>query len=838
MTFTTPHPHRRKRVATSLSVLAVAAALVTLPTTAQAYSPAGDVVYQIDGDQACLKGLGNCAVYPKSAELPSGKLVMAFERSTVVESSQSATGQTMPVYTSADQGASWQPTSEVPAPAYLSDDPAYAKYTSNWTNPYLYVLPEAIGDLAAGTLLLASVVSGEDEYYVDHKQRDPNWVPNNDGDRRDVAIALYASTDEGASWTVDSIIATGGWQGGSAGAIGNRIAAANTTAQVDPVWEPHLLVHDGQLIAFYSDENDYLGVDQQTGTPIIDPDNETAPDSHGQILVHRTWDGSGSDWSAPVVDVAGGTVDRGDGKSQIGGGRPGMTTVVPTSDGRWLMSFEYFGGGDKVRYQVADDPARFASADTDGEEIGQLPVPAGLPSLARGGGSPVLVALRDGRLLYNESSSGNIWVNESGRSDGEWTAFQTPIGGGYSRTMQYVSATGTIVILHAGWGGPGSPSVIRHVEVDLGQSVGTYYRVVNRKTGQVLGTGGNITDANLGNADQPDVVLETGAADQADDTQYWHLVTKSDGAVVLLNQAGGREASIWTGNAVTGQRIGQWVDDNAGGRWNAIRAEDGSYRFSAVRNSDLFLSGGTVDGPATLQPTSDDGSQDWILEERADVVPVSISPHVESEQPGAGGWNRAATTVSLSSTPEDSTIEYRLDEGEWTPYDAPVTVTTDGRHLVAYRALRGGVPVPGSEGSVPVDIDASAPSVSGTIDQRRLLATATDSTSGVAAVEFRVAGADWTPLDPHGSVLPDTGRVELRASDRAGNVSEAIVVRDSGSPQAGLPVTGSVNSAGGVLASTGVEAIGLLTVAILLLGAGTAVIGVRRRAPVQGRTPV
>lgn len=639
MTFTTPHPHRRKRVATSLSVLAVAAALVTLPTTAQAYSPAGGVIYQIDGDQACLKGLGNCAVYPKSAELPSGKLVMAFERSTVVESSQSATGQTMPVYTSADQGASWQPTSEVPAPAYLSDDPAYAKYTSNWTNPYLYVLPDAIGDLAAGTLLLASVVSGEDEYYVEQKQRDPNWVPDNDGDRRDVAIALYASTDEGASWTVDSIIATGDWQGGSAGAIGNRISAANTSAQVDPVWEPHLLLHDGQLIAFYSDENDYLGIDQQTGTPVIDPDNGTAPDSHGQILVHRTWDGSPDGWSDPVVDVAGDTVDRGNGTSQIGGGRPGMTTVVPTTDGRWLMTFEYFGGGDKVRYQLADDPTRFASADTDGREIGTLPVPAGLPTLARNGGSPVLVALPDGRLLYNESSSGNIWVNESGRSDGQWTAFQTPIGGGYSRTMQYVSATGTIIILHAGWGGPGSPSVIRHVEVDLGRSVGPAFRLVNRKTGQVLGTGGNVTDANLGNADQPDVVLEApvdpaAAADvssDAVDTQYWRLVTKPDGGVVLLNHAGGREAAIWTGNAVAGQRIGQWVDDNAGGRWKAIQAEDGSYRFSALQNDGLFLSGGEVDGAATLQPATTDGSQDWVLE--AQSVPGQPTEPGEPAEP-------------------------------------------------------------------------------------------------------------------------------------------------------------------------------------------------------------
>lgn len=48
-----------------------------------------------------------------------------------------------------------------------------------------HTLPGALGDLAAGTLLLASVVSGAGEYYVEQQQRDPNWLLDNDGDRRD-----------------------------------------------------------------------------------------------------------------------------------------------------------------------------------------------------------------------------------------------------------------------------------------------------------------------------------------------------------------------------------------------------------------------------------------------------------------------------------------------------------------------------------------------------------------------------------------------------------------------------------------------------------------------------
>lgn len=92
-------------------------------TAAQAYNPTGGTVYQL-GSEPCLKGRGNCAVYPKSAQLPSGRLVASFEKSTVVTATGSADRQTLPVYKSDDDGTTWQPLAEVKAPAYLSEDPA------------------------------------------------------------------------------------------------------------------------------------------------------------------------------------------------------------------------------------------------------------------------------------------------------------------------------------------------------------------------------------------------------------------------------------------------------------------------------------------------------------------------------------------------------------------------------------------------------------------------------------------------------------------------------------------------------------------------------------------
>ena len=153
-----PRPWARLVAVAAAAAIAVVG-LAALP--AQAYSPTPGTIYQLPSSQPCLKGRGNCAIYPKAAQLADGRLVASFEQATV-PSSGTAKGETLPVYTSIDDGTSWQLLSQVQAPAYLSHDPAYAKYTSAWTNPYLYVLPTAVGGLAAGTLLMAAVVSGDD----------------------------------------------------------------------------------------------------------------------------------------------------------------------------------------------------------------------------------------------------------------------------------------------------------------------------------------------------------------------------------------------------------------------------------------------------------------------------------------------------------------------------------------------------------------------------------------------------------------------------------------------------------------------------------------------------
>jgi hypothetical protein len=581
-----------------------AAVLATLlaggwPVVAEAASPTPRTLYQLPGNAQCTKGYGNCVVYPKAAALPSGRLVAAFEKATLGPTG-SAAGQVIPVHRSDDDGGTWQWLSDVPAPAYASASPAHAKYTSSWTNPYFYVLPQNVGSLTAGTLLLATVVSGEDHYYTEQKAANPNWTPTNDGDRRDLAIALYASTSQGASWNFLDIITTGGWQGGSAGAIGQRIANANTYRQIDPVWEPYLMVHGNQLVAYYSDENDYTGYNTSTGVLTPRADNTTAADPGFQILAHRTWNGTiGTAWSAPVLDVAGLTQNVG-GVDQIGGGRPGMPNVVPTSDGRWLLTYEYFGGGDNVHYKISTDPLNFRSAGpAAGSDITGLPVTSGSPAVTPGG-SPVVIRTPEGRLIYNAHGSGDAWVNPTGASTGAWTRQRTTIEAGYSRNLTYLPRTGRVLIV-TGF------NTIRHADLDFGRSAGTYYRLVNRRSGKVLDTYG----ASL--ADGANLVQWAGNGGH---NQHWHVTDTGGGYRTLLNRNSGQAVSVWQTGTADGAPAVQWVQ-NGGGDQSYTVEPVGAYYEIRARHSGKLLTvagGSAADGAQVIQwPDQNLLEQQWSL---------------------------------------------------------------------------------------------------------------------------------------------------------------------------------------------------------------------------------
>ena len=563
-----------RRVLTA--ALATAAALWTLTAPAHAVQATPATLYSLPSSASCTKAYTNCVLYPKAAALPDGRLVAAFEDSTV-QSSGSAAGQTIPIYKSDDNGATWQYLTGVKAPAYASSNSAYAQYVSNWTNPYFYVLPQAVGNLAAGTLMLASVVSGDDAYYLDQVKANGSYTPTHDGDRSNTAIALYASTDNGATWSFENIIATGGWSNGY-----NYPATEDTYHENDPVWEPYLMVYDNELVCYYSDENDYTGYNTTTGVPTLDPNNSTAADADTQILAHRTWDGAAADaWSGPVVDVSGTTVTGPAGYSEIGGGRPGMTNVVETSDGEWMMTFEYWGGGDNVRYKISSNPLDFyAVGGTAGTGISSLPVTSGSSALAQGG-SPVLLRLPNGRIVFNAAGSGAVWTDESGSSTGSWTEQQTTMSAAYSRSLTYVPATGRVEII-------GGKTTIQYADVDFGNSVGAYYELVNENSGQNLGVlGASLLDGTS--------AVQWPANSSTD--QYWHVTSLGNGYDALLDENSGRALGIWQASTASGADAVQWVQNASyDQQWQLVAV--GSYYELLNRNSGLAL---TVSGASTTE---------------------------------------------------------------------------------------------------------------------------------------------------------------------------------------------------------------------------------------------
>ena len=628
---------------------AVAAAtllsIMTIVPAAQAYQPTQTAFYTASAEDKANFNKKNPILYPKSAQLEDGTLVATFERSV-----GDPVGQTMPIYRSTDYGTTWESFSEVQSPAVLTKgtnrEAEFAKYTSAWTNPYLYVMPETVGGLSKGTLLLAAIVSGDDPYLKEQLKANPNFNRTSDDfDRKDVALALYSSMDGGKDWNFLNIIAEGSWQG----SYGGPFATENTTHQNDPVWEPFLMVYDGQLVCYYSDENefDWSTYNKETGAIQLHAENGTDPEDggSGQILAHKTWDGASASWGDVVVDEAGFELKG----KYAGGGRAGMTTVAHTTDGKWLMTFEWWNGWESnVQYKIADNPLEFSKVDR--QPISKLS--GGLST----GGSPVLVELPDGRILYNAAGSGDIWVNETGASDGTWKRYKTSVGSGYSRNMQYVAQTGRVVLLQGTFGGFN----ISYGEVDLGQSAGAYYQLVNKESGLVIGTGGNTQDPPYGNGDKADIVTE--AADKDAATQFWHAVKTANGTVTFLNKSGGRSLAVWGGDGSA--VLTQWVDD--GGADKSWTLEDAGDGYVRLLNGKIGTYATPSDSAAGLQigfAAKDENSdaQLWKLVRDPSQVAGATADALTDVSVKAGTDPTSALPASVKVTIAGGSVEYDDD---------------------------------------------------------------------------------------------------------------------------------------------------------------------------------
>lgn len=162
-----------------------------------------------------------------------------------------------------------------------------------------------------------------------------------------------------------------------------------------PVWEPFLLVNNGQLICYYSDQRD---------------------PNYGQKLVHQTTTDLKT-WGAVVDDVT----------ETAYSARPGMPVVAQMGNGNYIMTFEYGGapeGDFSVYCKISNDPFSWADKPqqvleaTDGTVPRSSPfvmwTPIGSSSGTTANGTVVVSAYSDTGLYLNRANgAANAWTRLS-----------------------------------------------------------------------------------------------------------------------------------------------------------------------------------------------------------------------------------------------------------------------------------------------------------------------------------------------------------------------------------------------------------------------------------------
>lgn len=147
---------------------------------------------------------------------------------------------------------------------------------------------------------------------------------------------------------------------------------------------------------------------------------------------------------------------------------------------------------------------------------------------------------------------------------------------------------------------------------------------------------------------------------------------------------------------------------------------------------------------------------------------------------GTDGWHTTRPSITLAATDGAAgsgiaSIEYRIAGGDWMPYTIAVPVTGEGERLVEYRSTDAAGNVEAAR-SQTVKVDTAPPVVtsaeSGTTTKTVTL-TATDATSGVAGIQYRIGDdAEWSTYDaPLSFDEPGTYLVRYRATDKAGNTA-------------------------------------------------------------------
>ncbi|MEV0566973.1 family 43 glycosylhydrolase [Dactylosporangium sp. NPDC050588] len=205
--------------------------------------------------------------------------------------------------------------------------------------------------------------------------------------------------------------------------------------------------------------------------------------------------------------------------------------------------------------------------------------------------------------------------------------------------------------------------------------------------------------------------------------------------------------------------------------WDPVTAADvAEPRRFTVQGTVLGYAAGKVAAEVTVVSPGDTAGD-------VTAPTVTLTP---SGGAGTGGWFRSTVKVRVAAVDDRGgrmTLESTVDGGSAVSASpvryTDVTVTGDGQHTVTATATdrAGNVSAPAS---LPVRIDATAPTGTATVDGRSVTLAASDATSGVARIEYAIDTGAWTAYT--GPIAaPDAAKhtVSFRAVDNAGNVEAA-----------------------------------------------------------------
>ena len=129
-----------------------------------------------------------------------------------------------------------------------------------------------------------------------------------------------------------------------------------------------------------------------------------------------------------------------------------------------------------------------------------------------------------------------------------------------------------------------------------------------------------------------------------------------------------------------------------------------------------------------------------------------MTTHTLSPVDGSNGWHVTNPTLTLA-TEAGAETEYKLGDGAYQPYTAPVVLQAST--TVSYRSRDAAGNLEEAK-TVAVKVDKTAPSTSASSTPApgadgwisgaaRVTLTATDDGSGVASTQYAIDGGEWVP---------------------------------------------------------------------------------------------